>query len=126
MTLCFHRVDALTRRIIKARAGHGTKWFNHLARRVKSGSRLGKCYSGQVSDEGMSADGALGRPEHGARIVVRLVSGSAADAAYEVVLAAPVVTWSTSATVRESDGQVELGSYAPEPPPPVWLTQAAH
>jgi hypothetical protein len=74
----------------------------------------------------MSADGALGRPEHGARIVVRLVSGSAADAGYEVVLAAPVVTWSASATVRESDGQVELGGYAPEPPPPAWLMQAAH
>jgi hypothetical protein len=74
----------------------------------------------------MSVDGALGRPEHGARIVVRLVSGSAVDAAYEVVLAAPVVTWSTSATVREGDGQVELGGFAPEPPPPAWLTQAAH
>jgi hypothetical protein len=74
----------------------------------------------------MSADGALGRPEHGARIVLRLMSGSAVDAAYEVVLAAPAHTWSTSASVRESDGHVELSGYSPEPAPPGWLTQAAH
>ncbi len=74
----------------------------------------------------MSADGALGRPEHGARLVVRLLSGAAADAVYEVVLAGPERRWVANATVRETEGQVELGAYAPEPAPPAWLAQAAH
>jgi hypothetical protein len=74
----------------------------------------------------MSADGALGRPEHGARIVVRLAPDGALDATYEVVLASPERAWTTSATVKESDGQVELLACSTEPGPPSWLTQAAH
>jgi hypothetical protein len=74
----------------------------------------------------MSADGALGRPEHGARLVVRLLSGEATDAEYDVLLVAPEQQWTARATVRESDGQVEPGVYAPEPPPPPWLVQGAH
>ena len=78
-----------------------------------------------VSDEGTPPEGALGRPEHGARIVVRLMPGDPASATYGVTLSMAEVTWQGSAVVREADGQVEAGPWSPLDPPG-WLGQAAH
>jgi hypothetical protein len=78
-----------------------------------------------MSDEGTPFEGALGRPEHGARIVVRLMPGDPENAAYDVTLSIAELTWQGSAVVRGVDGQVEQGPWAPLDPPS-WLTQAAH
>ncbi len=66
---------------------------------------------------------ALTRPAHGARLLVKLEPGEAVDVAYAVLLATADAGWQGTASVREADGAVTPGTFAPDAPP-AWLLQA--
>ena len=65
------------------------------------------------------------RPEHGARLLVRLEASDATQAHYNVSLATADAGWRGRASVGELDGQVATGVWEPAGAPPEWLVQAA-
>jgi len=64
------------------------------------------------------------RPEHGARLLVRLVATDAAQAEYDLSLATADADWRGRASVGELDGQVAVAAWEPAGAAPEWLAQA--
>jgi hypothetical protein len=77
-----------------------------------------------ISDPSASASGE--RPEHGARLLVRLTKADPAHADYGLSLETTAATWEGRASVRELDGQVETAPWEATEPPPAWHVQATH
>jgi hypothetical protein len=67
---------------------------------------------------------AVERPEHGARLLVRLAAMDPAQAEYSLSLATAEADWRGRASVGELDGQVVVGAWE-SAGPPEWLIQAA-
>jgi hypothetical protein len=65
------------------------------------------------------------RPEHGARVTVRLAAIDATKADYSVALATAGGSWQARASVVELDGEVALAPWEAAGAPPEWLVQAA-
>lgn len=68
----------------------------------------------------------LERPEHGGRLLARLVEAGTDGAVYEVHLATASASVQGRASVQEGDGRVEVASWQTSAAPPSWLVQAAH
>lgn len=64
------------------------------------------------------------RPEHGARLLVRLEIADAVQADYSVSLATAAASWRGRASVGELEGQVVVAAWEPAGAPPEWLLQA--
>jgi hypothetical protein len=65
----------------------------------------------------------LARPAFGARLLVKLESGSASDALYAATVTTGEQAWGGKASVGEADGEVSLGDTLSGELPP-WLAQA--
>jgi hypothetical protein len=68
----------------------------------------------------------LERPEHGGRLLARLLEAGTDEAVYAVAIANSAATWTGRARVTHADGRVDAFEWQPSDTPPSWLTQATH